>query len=256
MRNTYLTPLLYSGEAITLQFERIRLQQNLRFVNYQTADISYLTGEDKGHHGEAWAGRLRYRYGVLWTRHRSNEAARQSPWSFLLGPTLGADVGFDYPLKLAAANNPATVRVTAGLGVRGAVSYRFKQPACQGLCFSLSAAMPILGIALQPEYGASYYEVFYLDNTQNDLHLTSLHNQQDVEARFVADVPLALIPCLRRFDSRLRLGVDYRRETMDINHVTTRYNSLSFVIGWVYDYLPFGRHKSTFSSRPDCYEVF
>lgn len=186
VRNTYLTPLLYTGQNLTIVGQRWRLQRNLRWVNWQQLQASFVMATDRGVHSEDWSGRFCYRYGVL---HRWQGDAG-SPWALYAGPYAGADLGFDYNLKMASSNNPATARVTANLGLASAISYRFQQPRAQGLKVTLQGHTPLLGAAFMPEYGASYYETFYLNTTQGNAHFTSLHNQQDLDLQLLADVPL------------------------------------------------------------------
>ena len=150
---------------------------------------------------------------------------------------------------MGSSNNPATARITTNLGAAGAVSYKFQTPWAQGMKVMLQAHAPLLGMGFCPEYGASYYETFYLNTSGNILHFTSLHNQQDVDVQLAVDFPLAIIPWFRSFDSVLRLGGSYHIETMDINDITTRYSSFEFVIGWVYQYLPFSRRKASLLKR-------
>ena len=255
MRDTYLTPLLYTGSSISLEGQRWRMHRNPVWTSWQQADVMFSTGEDHGHNSEAWTGRLRYRYGILrrWSESLSNLSnpsnPSNSPWSFYLGPYAGVDLGFDYNLKMGSSNNPATARITTNLGAAGAVSYKFQTPWAQGMRVMLQAHAPLLGMGFCPEYGASYYETFYLDSSGNILHFTSLHNQQDVDVQLAVDFPLAIIPWFRSFDSVLRLGGSYHIETMDINDITTRYSSFEFVIGWVYQYLPFSRRKASLLKR-------
>lgn len=256
MRDTYLTPLLYSGTSISLEGQRWRMHRNPVWTNWQQVDIIFSTGEDHGQNSEAWTGRLRYRYGVLrrWTDNFDAATGNMrkgdgSPWSFYLGPYAGIDLGFDYNLKMASSNNPATARIATNLGAAGAVSYKFQTPWAQGMRVMLQAHAPLLGMGFCPEYGASYYETFYLNTSSNILHFTSLHNQQDVDVQLAVDFPLAIIPWFRSFDSVLRLGGSYHIETMDINDITTRYSSFEFVIGWVYQYLPFSRRKASLLKR-------
>ncbi len=261
MRDTYLAPLLYTGLNYSLEGQRWRMHRNLNWVNWQQADIMYSTGEDKGNNSEAWTGRLRYRYGILWRWSDSLDPntldirPESSPWSFYLGPYAGIDLGFDYNLKMASSNNPATARVTGNLGAAGAVSYKFQNPSVHGMRVMLQAHAPLIGFGFRPEYGASYYETFYLNNSGNYVHFTSLHNQQDADVQLAVDFPLAIIPGLRRFDSVLRLGGSYHIETMDINDITSRYSSFEFVIGWVYQYLPFSRRKANLLKRSP-YEAY
>ncbi len=254
-RDTYLAPLLYAGPSLSVEGQRWRMMRHPKWTGWQQADLMFSTGKDHGHDSEAWTGRLRYRYGVLrrWS-DRLDPVTHEvrsggSPWSFYLGPYAGIDLGFDYILQMASSNNPATARFATNLGAAAAVGYRFQSPSAQGMRVMLQAHAPLLGMGFCPDYGASYYETFYLDSSDGFMHFTSLHNQQDLDVQLAVDFPMAVIPWFRRFDSVLRLGAAYHIETMDINHITTRYSSLELVIGWVYQYLPFSRRKAHLLKR-------
>lgn len=106
----------------------------------------------------------------------------------------------------------------------------------------LQAQLPLMGAAFTPEYGASYYETFLLQTTDNNAHFTSLHNQQDLDLRLTTDVPLSVL--YKPWETVVRLGVGYHIETMKINDITTRCSSFEFVVGWVYQYLPYSRRKA------------
>jgi len=261
MRDSYLAPLLYTGTNYSIEGQRWRMHRNLNWVNWQQADLMFSSGEDHGNNSGAWTGRLRYRYGILWRWSDSLDPttldirSECSPWSFYLGPYAGIDLGFDYNLKMASSNNPATARVVGNLGAAGAVSYKFQNPSARGMRVMFQAYAPLIGAGFRPEYGASYYETFYLSTSGNYAHFTSLHNQQDLDVQLTLDFPLAIIPGLRSFDSVLRLGGSYHIETMDINNITSRYSSVEFVIGWVYQYLPFGRRKVNLLKRSP-YEAY
>lgn len=242
VRNSYLTPLLYSSEGsgnmdLGLHYERIRVWRNLRWTNLQRIDAEWLMAEDRNHNSAQWAGRVRYRYAVQ--RQLLDKASRLS---LSVGPMAGADLGFDYNLKMASANNPAAVRATVNAGASAEARYHYSIR--KRTCFvSLSVQAPLLGAAVVPEYGASYYETFYLNNTDQRVHFTSLHNQQDLDVRLTTDIPFAVIPHMTRFGSSLRVGLDYHIETMDINHIVTRQSSLQFVVGWVWWSLPFNPYR-------------
>lgn len=235
VRDTYLTPLAYTGPTLGLQLERWRTMPSYRWTAQQRLDADVSFGESAGGNSSMNSGRLRYRYALMYDWKLSPSFA------LMAGPFTGLEVGFDYNLKMAAGNNPATVRLCDNIGaaVAGVMHYRLRRQDCSVL---LQAQAPLLGIALMPEYGASYYETFLLQTTDHDSHFTSLHNQQDLEVRLTTDVPLAVL--CRRWDSTLRLGAAYRIETMRINDITTRYSAFQVVIGWVYQYIPFNRKKS------------
>jgi len=226
VRNTYLTPLLYSGTEISVGYDRVRQWKRLNnWSSAQLLDGRFTSGDDRGEHSGNWSGRLRYRYAAHYKW--------QLPYALTLmaGPYLGADTGFDYNLKMGSSNNPATARLAlnSGLSLMGTFPYTLLH---RHSLATLQIQAPFLGYALMPEYGSSYYETFYLDNTAHLHHFTSLHNQQDLDVRLTSDIPL-----FRNHGGALRLGIAYHIETMDINQTVTRYSSLQAVIGWTFERL-------------------
>lgn len=238
VRNTYLAPLLYSGPDLGIGYERTRRWKNLSWMSLQSLVGLFTMGQDQGGHSDSWSGRLRYRYAALYRFDCSR-------FTVAAGPYAGVDVGFDYNLKMGSSNNPATAHVTSNLGLQllGMVPYRLLQR--QGVA-SLQLHAPLLGYAIMPEYGASYYESFYLGNTDGLHHFTSLHNQQDLGLRLTTD--LSVSP---RRGGAVRLGVGYRIETMRINQVTTRFSSFEAIIGWTFQCLP-----TKFTPNGLSYEVY
>lgn len=232
VRNTYLAPLLYSGPDLGMAYERARRWKNPDdWMSLQSLSGQFTMGEDKGSHSESMSARIRYRYAAHY---------RWDLFYFMLmvGPYVGTDVGFDYNLKIAASNNPATAHVTinTGLSLMGTTHYRLFGRTSAA---SLLLQAPLLGYALMPEYGASYYESFYLHSDRNMHHFTSLHNQQDLDVRLVTDIPL-----LAKRGGDARLGVAYHIETMKINQVTTRLSSFEFIVGWTFQSVPYNSHNS------------
>lgn len=231
-RDTYLTNLLYEGSALDVHYDRARMMRQMKWNNIQTVDFSLMEGDDQGAGlSSAMAGRFRYRFAMhkVWSYDR---------FSFLVGPYAGLDLGFNYNLKLASGNNPATVRLTENLGISAGTTWDYfirRQP-CK---VDLLIQMPLVGSALVPEYGASYYETFYLNHTDKVVYTTSLHNQQDLDIRLTTDLPVSIAPCFKRYGSSLRVGMAYHIETMDINNIVTRYSTFQFVLGWSWQYLPY-----------------
>lgn len=231
VRNTYLAPLLYTGQDLGLSYERSRRWKDPDWMSLQSLSGQFTMGEDKGSHSESWSGRLRYRY------------AAHYGWdlfflTLMAGPYVGTEVGFDYNLKMAGGNNPATARlaVNAGISLMAATHYRLFGRMSQA---NLLLQAPLLGYALMPEYGASYYESFYLNNVEHMHHFTSLHNQQDLDLRLTTDVPL-----LPTRGGDLRLGVAYHIETMKINQTTTRLSSIEAIVGWTFQSLPYNPRRT------------
>lgn len=221
VRNTYLAPLLYNGPDLGLTHERLHRWKAPAWMSLQSLSGQMAMAEDRGAHSEQLSVRLRYRYGALC----SFDIPRLT---LMAGPYAGLDLGFDYNLKMGGSNNPATARVTAnaGLQLMAAMPYRLWGRSCLA---SAQLQAPVVGYAMMPEYGASYYESFYLSHTEGLHHFTSLHNQQDLDLKLTTDVPMRL-----KGYRALRLGLGYHIETMQINRITTRFSSFEVIFGWTF----------------------
>lgn len=225
MRNTYLTPLLYSGPDLGIGYERTRRWNNLDWMSLQSINGQFAMGEDRGVHSDQWSGRLRYHYAALY-------AIDLYYLALMVGPSVGLDLGFDYNLRMGGSNNPATARAAANVGLQFMATMPYRLWGRHSLA-SLQLQAPMLGYALMPEYGASYYESFYLSNTKSLNHFTSLHNQQDLDVKLTTDIPLR-----KQRGGALRVGVGYHIETMRINQVTTRFSAFEAIVGWTFQTLP------------------
>lgn len=240
VRDSYLTPLSYEGASFSLQYDRWRRSRSNVLVNQQIFTLRFATGEDQGHYTSTWSGRLSYRYATHYPLLHSD-----SQWQPMIGLYANLEVGFTYNLKLTSSNNPATARLVNNYGLSAATVYRFSwrgQP-CNVL---FQAQTPLLGWALAPEYGESYYEYFYLKQLNGyafSPEFTSLHRQQDLDLKLTTDLPVSLIPWLKKKSTVMRLGVEYHIETAKINDIVTRYSSFQFVIGWSYRHIPLHHNR-------------
>ena len=228
-RHTYLAPLLYNGTSFGLHFERNREMRWKRWENFQLADVDFASGKaESGGNSRMWTGRALYRYAMHYNLLKEK---------LFVGPYIGAEFGFDYNLYLGGGNNPATVRVASNTGVSFVARHGFSMRGklCQ---VDFLAQMPLLGTALMPEYGSSYYETFYLNTNQSKMHFTSLHNQQDLDFRLGVNIPVAVIPWFKKCKPVIRIGGFYHIDTMKINDIVSRYSSVGFSIGWTWKHLP------------------
>ncbi len=245
MRDTYLTPLRYDGTSLGIQYERSRQLRHARLSNLQHIMLDFMTGDDKGDHTTSWAGRLHYGYTMLWDFHPLERQPRAGDWKVKAGLYGGLDAGFDYNLKLTSSNNPVNVRLcqNIGLSVLGLWYYGAKRS--HNVRLELQA--PLIGWALMPEYGASYYETFYLNQGGNYTNFTSIHNQQDLDVRLTTDLQFTKYP--------IRLGMAWHIETMKIHNITQRYSSLQLVAGVVFSTLPFTRRQANREYLLDNYQM-
>lgn len=238
-RDTYLTPQLYSGINFGVQYERWHVWKNPQWVSEQAVVARFGMPEDRGGHSSEWVGRFGYRYAA----HHRWERVFWEPLTLMAGAFAGVEGGFDYNLKMAGANNPATAKLAVNTGASAAAiwHYTILGKPCSAM---LLMQLPLLGYALQPEYGASYYETFYLETAGNVHHFTSLHNRQDFDVRLTTDMAISAIPWMKNNGNRMRFGVGYHIETMDVNEVVTRYSTCEFIVGLVFDVLKYNRQRT------------
>ena len=244
VRDTFLTPQLYSGPSLGIGYERWHAWKDMRWTSQQMVSATMAFGEDRGAHSEAWSGR----FGYLYAAHFRWDDVFWPGLTLMAGPYAKMHGGFNYNLKLAGANNPATahVAVQTGASVAGVWHYQLRRQACSAM---LQMQVPLIGYALQPEYGASYYETFYLETAGNQHHFTSLHNRQDLDLRLTTDMAVSVIPWMKDNANSLRLGVGYHIETMDVNEVVTRFSTFDFIIGLVFDHIKFNRQNTNLLNR-------
>lgn len=234
VRDTYLAPLAYEGANIGIRYERWRLMRSFKWYNQQIIEVNFVDGEaENGGNSEMYAWRSLYRYAMH----------RQVISHLFVGGYAGAELGADYNLKLANGNNPASIRLAGNIGasVVGKFGYKLRGKDCM---LWLQAQAPLVGTALMPEYGASYYETFMLKTSDNNAHLTSLHNQQDLDMRVSTEIPVNVIPWFKRSSTVLTIGGAYHIETMAINDITQRFSHFSLTFGWTWKYLPIKNTRS------------
>lgn len=236
-RDTYLAPLLYRGSLLGVRFDRQRTMRGGVWQNFQIIDAEFFSGDaEHGKNSTMWSGRFSYRYAmhcpILTKTWLSDKGV-----SILIGPFAGLEAGFDYNLKIAGSNNPVNARCAMNLGasVAGVYNYTLFGRPCS---VDFLAQIPMVGSALMPEYGQSYYEAFLLDDGKHTMNFTSLHNQQDLDVRLSTNIPLAVIPWFKKIKTVVKIGGYYHIETMDINNIVTRYSSVGLTIGWTWRYLP------------------
>lgn len=100
---------------------------------------------------------------------------------------------------------------------------------------------PLLGLMFVPERGASYSEIFYLHSYDNLLHLTSLHNKNGLNIRYLVQIPLKY--------SVLNLGFQTDYLKYAANDMIFKRNITSMSVGVTYDLVMFGGRKNVAPSR-------
>lgn len=221
LRDTYLSPLSYSGTHVALMSEYFS-QTRVACGRWFSQSLFTLHGDYLTPHsgsGLTVGGMADYSYTLyftlpLWGDKRGT--------SFYVGPQAQLRIGGIYNLR--NSNNPAQLKLGINLAASAMAKYAFTLWSTP-MSVRLQADLPILGTAFGPDYGQSYYEIFYLMQARGCVHLTSLHNNLSLRTNCSYD--LQLRPCALR----LTLANDLYQWTLGGQHY--RMFTHSVMLGYV-----------------------
>lgn len=191
MTDTYLSPLRYDGLHVALLSERFS-QTKVPSGRWYSQSLFALHGDyttPASGSGLTVAGMADYSY----TSYYKLPFGEDKRVSLYVGPQGQLRIGGIYNLR--NSNNPAQLKLGINLAASTMAKYAFalwRVP----MNVRLQADLPLLGAAFGPDYGQSYYEIFYLRQSDGCLHLTSLHNNLSLRTKFNYDIQLR--PCTLR----------------------------------------------------------
>ena len=179
--DTYLSPLTYKGGHVALLDERFA-QTTAKSGQWFTQSLFALHGDyTLAAKGRALTvgGMADYSY-TYYYRPLSSER-----WSLYAGPQGQLRIGGIYNLR--NSNNPAQLKLGVNLAASAMGKYSFtlwRTP----MNVRLQADLPLFGFAFGPDYGQSYYEIFYLGHDEDCVHVTAPHNNLSLRTKLSYDV--------------------------------------------------------------------
>ncbi|MBP5345037.1 MAG: DUF3316 domain-containing protein [Bacteroidales bacterium] len=239
LHDTYLTNQLYDGTSLNLSLQRVRLMKHGRLEKDQWFDLSYATTtQEVSDANQMLAFRVRYSYAMH--VFRDWEHSYQMRSHLFAGLCAMYNIGANYNLSMGTGNNPANMHQTMNLGLSAGYQWDFSLRRRPG-DVRLTVQTPLLGGAFSPEFAQSYYTMYtYGDPLSDNYYFTSWHRQQDLDVRLTSDIPIrAIFPLMDRYNTALRVGVNYHIETQKINHLITRYSYCQVVLGWTWQHVPY-----------------
>lgn len=183
--DTYLSPLRYGGGQVSLQSERFGQLtcENGRWFAQSlfTLHADYTTPRTGS--GLTIGGMADYSYTYYY------EAPLLSPqggkFRLFIGPQGQLRIGGIYNLR--NSNNPAQLKLGVNLAASAMGKYAFTLWSTP-MSVRLQADVPLFGFAFAPDYGQSYYEIFYLGHEENCVHVTAPHNNLSLRTGLSYDV--------------------------------------------------------------------
>lgn len=219
--DTYLSPLKYTGWQAAFSYQRIQAMKFSPAKWRQQLDlgIEISRGSNPARNASLLYGNLSASWAMsrLW----------KLPWRLRVtaGAIAGANLGGIYSNR--NGNNPAALKADLSLGAMASLGWDlrlWRLPV--GLRWQTS--MPLAGVFFSPEYDELYYEI-YLGNRHGLAHFGWPGNLFRWDNLVTAD--------LRMGNTSLRVGFRSRIYSTEVNHITTRMFSYSFVLGVVTDWL-------------------
>ena len=184
MLDTYLSPLRYGGAHVALLGECFTQTKtpNGRWFSQSLFALHGDYATPRTGNGLTVGGMADYSYTYYYRL-----PLKSKQWSFYAGPQGQLRIGGIYNLR--NSNNPAQLKLGVNLAASTMVKYAFTLWSTP-MNVRLQADLPLLGMAFGPDYGQSYYEIFYLGQSKGCVHVTSLHNNLSLRANANYDVQL------------------------------------------------------------------
>ncbi len=193
--DTYLSPLRYGGGQVALQSERFG-QLTCENGQWFAQSLFTLHGDyttPRTGSGLTIGGMADYSYTYYYRPLHTNG------WSLYVGSQGQLRIGGIYNLR--NSNNPAQLKLGVNLATSAMGKYDFTLWGTP-MSVRLQADVPLFGFAFAPDYGQSYYEIFYLGHEENCVHVTAPHNNLSLRTGLSYDVQF------RSFTMRLSMLSD------------------------------------------------
>lgn len=225
--DTYLSPLKYTGWNVSFEYERLQAMKFSPEAWRQQLHVGVEFSDT-----ENQAGNSSMLYANLYARWGMLHVWRL-PYRFTVaaGGSAGADIGGVYNSR--NGNNPAAAKADITANLTGWATWDFtlgRMP----VMLRWQTTLPLVGIFFSPEYDELYYEM-YLGNRHGLLHCAWPGDFFRWDNLVTADLDFST--------TRLRVGFRSRIYSTEVNHITTRIFSYSFVLGVTGDWFSVSRRR-------------
>lgn len=225
--DTYLSPLKYTGWHTAFNYERIQAMKFSPEKWRQQLDIGVEinSGANPARNATLLYGNL----SAAWAMSR----LWRLPYRLTVtaGGRVEGNIGGMYSTR--NSNNPAALKTDLTIGATVSLGWNvnlWRLP----VSLRWQTSMPLLGVFFSPEYDELYYEI-YLGNSRGLAHCGWPGNLFRWDNLVTADLALG--------NTSLRVGFRSRIYSTEVNHITTRNFSYSFVLGLVTDWLSVSPRK-------------
>lgn len=240
LKDTYLSIIPYKGVDMGVGFERFRTS---RFREHKWSirhvlEMQYATVLNRARNTSMMSMMLDYEFS-FYRRYEFPCGVK-----LFAGGDFTVDAGTVY--NPHNGNNPASAKASVNLGIAGMVMYKL-QIRNYPINIRYSLSVPAIGMFFCPQFGESYYELFYLGNRRDWLHFGSFANQM-----FITNLVTLDFPVRRR---SVRIGYEGKFRSIHENYLVYQYYSNSFIIGVTIDSVLKGGRPSGKGKSPSAAEM-
>lgn len=223
LRDTYLTPIKYTGWSVALDYERF---QAMRFdpehwVMQLHGNLSLAKGKNPSHSASMWT----IDFTPSWSMMRRFDIGSCPGLRLLVGGTAGADIGAMYLAR--NSNNPVTVKAAITIGATAMATYSFTLGRLP-VTLRYQPTLPLIGAFFAPDYDELYYEI-WLGNHKGLCRVAWPGSYINLENIVTADLRLGA--------TALRVGYRNRVFSTKAAGIVSRRIDHSFVIGVTTEWL-------------------
>lgn len=215
LADTYLTPLIYGGYSLALQYERWQAMKFSpeRWVMNLTVRGTWDDADSPARNNSMWYAGVDARWGMM---HRW-----QLPWGITVGAggSTGIMAGCMYNGR--NSNNPASAKVSWTVDAAAYASWKTRIGRLP-ITVTYKPTLPLTGVFYGVEYGQLYYE-YWLGNHKNTIHWGHWGNYFAMDNQLTADLHFGA--------TSLRVGYRGYVYSTKVNGITSRITSNTFIIG-------------------------
>lgn len=215
LADTYLTPLIYGGYSLAIQYERWQAMKFSpeRWVMSLAVRGTWDHADSPARNNSMWYAGLDARWAMM---HR---------WKFPWGITVGAGVATGIMAGCMYngrnSNNPASAKVSWTIDAAAYASWKTRIGRLP-LTLTYRPLLPLTGLFYGVEYGQLYYE-YWLGNRKNTIHWGHWGNYFAMDNQLTADLHFG--------STSLRVGYRGYVYSTKVNGITSRITSNTFIIG-------------------------
>lgn len=216
--DTYLSPLEYRGPELRFMHESMRMTRLMggRVSAQRIVQVNVSSTDNISKSGKSYSGMFNWTY-VMHYQYNVDDRLK-----ILFGPMLDLNGGFIYNTR--NSNNPAQAKVYGSIDASAMAIYKLRIGRYP-MTLRYQANIPFIGLMFSPEYGQSYYEIFSLKHSGNNVLFTSFHNAPTVRQMLTLDFPIG--------KTIMRAGYLCDIQQAKVNNLKSHFYSHNFMIGFV-----------------------